>query len=36
LNFAGIVFAAFGFIFGGGLVGALLKLISWPMRRKAA
>jgi hypothetical protein len=36
LNFAGAVFAAVGFVLGGTLLGFVLKLLSWPMRRKAA
>lgn len=36
LNFAGIFFAAFGFVLGGGLLGMVLKVLSWPLRRKAA
>jgi hypothetical protein len=36
LNFAGILFAVFGFLLGGVVLGALLKVLSWPLRRKAA
>lgn len=35
LNFAGIIFAVFGFLIGGAILGAVLKVIGWPLRRLA-
>lgn len=36
LNFAGIIFGLVGLVAGGMLVGALLRLLSWPFRRRRA
>jgi hypothetical protein len=36
LNFAGGIVAAVGFVIGGGVLGAVLRLLRWPWRRKAA
>ncbi len=35
LNFAGILFGFTGFVLGGGLLGAVLKVLLWPFRRRA-
>ncbi len=36
LSPAGLIFAVFGFVAGGGLVGAFLRLLRWPFRRRSA
>jgi hypothetical protein len=36
LNFVGIIFAGVGFLLGGTALGVLLKMLRWPLRRKAA
>jgi hypothetical protein len=34
LNFAGIVFAAAGFVMAGLFLGVIFKLLAWPFRRR--
>ncbi|WP_299879868.1 DUF2937 family protein [uncultured Sulfitobacter sp.] len=34
LNFAGVTFAGAGFVAGAGALGLVLRLLSWPFRRR--
>lgn len=36
LNFAGAVFAAVGFVMGLAVLGVVLRILSWPFRRRPA
>lgn len=36
LNFAGAVFAAVGFVMGLAVLGIVLRILSWPFRRRPA
>lgn len=36
LNFAGAVFAAVGFVLGLAVLGVILRILSWPFRRRPA
>ena len=33
LNFAGALFGGAGFVLGAGLIGFVLRLLAWPLRR---
>lgn len=35
LNLAGLIFGIVGFILGGAIIGSALRIITWPMRRRA-